>query len=93
VLYILEYRRERVEDPFEFAGVITVNDGKMITRYKDKYAEAARKELSNIPPDLVAISQSSDELLVSRKSVIYSDDDIDTMYQDLLEAERRRGFI
>lgn len=90
MLYILEYRREKVGDPFEFAGVITVNDGKIITRYKEKYAEIATKEIANVSPDLVQISQSSDELLVSRKSVIYSEDDIETLYQDLIEAEYRR---
>lgn len=90
MLYILEYRREKVEDPFEFAGVITVNGGEIIMRYKEKYADVARNEMKNIPPNLVLISQSSDEVLVSRKSVIYSDDDIETLYQDLLEAEYRR---
>jgi hypothetical protein len=91
VLYILEYRRNKVAEPFEFAGVITVNGGEIITRYKGKYADLARNELAEAPPNLVMISQTSDELLVSRKSVIYSDDDIDTLYQDLLEGEFRRA--
>ncbi len=74
---------------FEFVGVIAVVDNQIVYRYKPDYEEIGKKELDSMQADLLEISLSGDEVLVSRKSVIYSEDSIDTLFQELLEAEKR----
>ncbi|MHA2609709.1 MAG: hypothetical protein V2G48_05145 [bacterium JZ-2024 1] len=96
MLYILEYRRPTRSSNFEFAGIITVSDNQIIYRYKPDYEEIARKELDSLPADLVAISRSGDDILVNRKSVIYSEESIDVLFEEFLGAEkmlRRRRLL
>jgi len=88
VLYILEYRRNGVEGDFEFAGLITIQGGNVVYKYKERYQKIAEEELKKLPPDLAVITRSGDDITVSRKSVIYSEDDLETLFQDYLDAER-----
>lgn len=88
MLYILEYRRNGVEGDFEFAGLITIQGGKVVHKYKELYRQVAEEELKKLPPDLAVITRSGDDITVSRKSVIYSEDDLETLFQDYLDAER-----
>ncbi len=88
MLYILEYRRNGVEGDFEFAGLITIQEGKVVHKYKELYRQVAEEELKKLPPDLAVITRSGDDITVSRKSVIYSEDDLETLFQDYLDAER-----
>ncbi len=90
MLYILEYRRRSPQEPFAFAGLLTVQDGKILYRYKSEYEAEAIREIADLEPTVEAIMESSDDRFVLRRSVIYSEDDIDTLFRDLLEAEQRR---
>lgn len=89
MLYVLEYRRNGAKGNFEFAGLITIVNGRLVCKFKAQYADQSLKELSAITPDLSAIAKSGDDLNVSRKSVIYSEDDMETLYEDYLDAEKR----
>ena len=89
MLYVLEYRRNGAKGNFEFSGLITIQNGKVISIFKPQYKDASLKELSSLPIDLSVIAKSGDDLNVSRKSVIYSEDDMETLYEDYLDAEKR----
>ncbi|MGH8103345.1 MAG: hypothetical protein ACREJQ_02350 [bacterium] len=88
-MYVLEYRRNGAKGNFEFAGLIMIVNGKLATKYKQQYQDLSLNELSGVPLDLSAIAKSGDDLNVSRKSVIYSEDDMETLFEDYLDAEKR----